>query len=259
MHMENIENLHFLDATKLRTISKDFKDKIPYNFETKDKNDLDFSIKSLLGGNAILFNASKATNLIYIPHLEEPQVKEINEFETYGDRIKWLRNNGYVWHFKKMNSEVFKTNLELIDSRLPEILSHLILHKYLDGVSKLAELTEFLNQTNPCNFNVTLNPNSYTNKIKRLLVDVGLGMKAGTLWAGAFNARGGFIAVKIDGELLCYHIYNWNDFQDYLLNHTKIDLPDSKPNRCDYGRILSASEVEETEGSFIKLNFQIRF
>ena len=84
-------------------------------------------------------------------------------------------------------------------------------------------------------------------------------MKAGSLWTGAFNASGGFIAVKKDGELLCYHIYNWNDFQDYLLNNTKIDLPDSKPHRCDYGRILTATEVEETEGSYIKLNFQIRF
>ena len=55
-----------------------------------------------------------------------------------------------------------------------------------------------------------------------------------------------------------YHIYNWNDFQDYLLNHTKIDLPDSSPHRCDYGRVLTAEEVEETDGSFMKLNFQIR-
>jgi hypothetical protein len=158
-----------------------------------------------------------------------------------------------------MNSPIFKTNLELIDSRLPEILSHLVLHKYLSGKSKLSELTDYLNIENPCNFNIQLNPNFYTYKIKRLLVDAALGMKAGSLWTGAYSATGGYIIVKKDGELLCFHIYNWNDFQDYLLNFTKIDLPDSNPKRCDFGTVLKAIEVDEKEGTFMKLNFQVRF
>lgn len=84
-------------------------------------------------------------------------------------------------------------------------------------------------------------------------------MKAGKLWTGTFNADGGYITVKKDGELLCYHIYNWNDFQDYLISHTKIDRPDSKPKRCNYGTILDGVENGYGNGSFIKLNFQIRF
>lgn len=222
---------------------------------------LGFSIKSYIGGKPTLFNASKNSNLIYKiePEINESKKNELNLFETYGARIKWLRENGYKFQFEKMNSEVFRTNLELIDSRLPEILSHLLLHRYLGGPNKLADLTNFLNDDNPCDFNIQLNPNFYTYKIKRLLVDAALGMKAGSLWTGAFSATGGYIAVKKDGELLCFHIYNWNDFQDYLLNHTKIDFPDSSPHRCDFGRILTADEVGKNKGSFIKLNFQIRF
>ena len=193
------------------------------------------------------------------PEIDEKTGNEINKLEGYTARIKWLTENGYKLEFEKMNSEVFRTNLELIDSRLPEILSHFLLHRFMGGPNKLADLTKFLNEKNPCDFNIKLNPNFYTYKIKRLLVDAALGMKAGTLWTGTFSATGGYIAVKKDGELLCYHIYNWNDFQDYLLNHTKIDYPDSSPHRCDFGRILMAEEVGETKGSFIKLNFQIRF
>ena len=222
---------------------------------------LGFSIKSYLGGKPTLFNAGKPSNLIYKikPEIDDKKRIEINNLDTYAARIKWLVENGYKFTFEKMNSEIFRTNLELIDSRLPEILSHLILHRYLGGPNKLAGLTEFLNETNPCDFNIKLNPNFYTYKIKRLLVDAALGLKAGSLWTGTFSATGGYIAVKRNGELLCYHIYNWNDFQDYLLNHTKIDYPDSSPHRCDFGRVLRAEEVGENKGSFIKLNFQIRF
>jgi HpaII restriction endonuclease len=222
---------------------------------------LGFSIKSYIGGKPTLFNASKNSNLIYQikPNLEQREIIHINNLETYSTRIKWLKEKRYDIYFKKMNSEIFRTNLELIDSRLPEILSHMLLYKYLSDTNKLLQLIEFLNKTNPCNFNIKLNPNFYTYKVKRFLVDAALGMKAGKLWTGNFSATGGYIAVKKDGELLCYHIYNWNDFQYYLINNTKIDLPDSSPHRCDFGRILKASEVDESEGTYIKLNFQIRF
>lgn len=228
---------------------------------THHKPLLGFSIKSYLGGKPTLFNASKASNLIFKikPEIDNQRRIELNNLNTYGARIRWLAENGYSLTFEKMYSEFFRTNLELIDSKLPEILAHLILKRYLGGPNKLAGLTEFLNDANPCDFNIQLNKNFYTYKIKRLLVDAALGMKAGSLWTGAYSATGGIITVKKDGELLCFHIYNWNEFQDYLLNHTKIDFPDSSPKRCDFGRVLTAEEVEENSGSYIKLNFQIRF
>jgi len=109
-----------------------------------------------------------------------------------------------------------------------------------------------MNETDPCVFDVEPDSDFYTYKIKGLLVDAALGMKGGTPWCGAYSATGGYIIVKKDGELLCYHIYNWNEFQDYLFYHTKIDFPDSSPNRCDFGRVLTHDEVGETEGTYIK-------
>jgi len=222
---------------------------------------LGFSIKSYIGSKPTLFNASKSSNIIFqvTPQINEEESIKLNALETYGARIKWLRENGYVLKFLKLNSEIFKTNLELIDSKMPEILSHLILMSFNNGLTKLSDLTYAIGFENPCNYNIGLNSNFYKYKIKRLLVDASLGMKAASLWTGDFNVTGGYIIVKRDGELLCFHIYNWNDFQEYLFTHTKIDFPDSKPSRCDYGRILNHNEVNELSGSFIKLNFQIRF
>lgn len=266
-----------------RTFQLDFADEIMQTMYTKSLSDdrvetadirivihdpithheplLGFSIKSYIGSKPTLFNASKNSNLVYriVPSLSEQKIEELNEMESYGNRISWLRNQGYKLEFVSTKSEVFGTNLELIDSRLPEILAEILLIKYFSGKSKISEIAEELAKSNPCHFNLMLNPNFYNYKIKRLLVDSALGMKAGDLWSGAFSATGGYIAVKKDGELLCFHIYNWNDFQDYLFNSTKIDLPDSSPNRCDYGRVVKSSEVGLPEGTYIKLNFQIRF
>ena len=222
---------------------------------------LGFSIKSYIGSKPTLFNSSKQSNFIYrvTPELTKQEIVSLNEMDTYGNRIQWLKDNNYELNFVKLQSDIFKSNLELIDSKLPEILASLLLHNFFEGVNTITDLTTYLNGANPCNFNIELNPNFYDYKIKRLLVDSALGMKAGKLWTGTFNANGGYIAVKRDGELLCYHIYNWNEFQEYLVSHTKIDHPDSKPKRCDYGRILEGKEIELEEGVYMKLNFQIRF
>ncbi len=222
---------------------------------------LGFSIKSYIGSKPTLFNASKNSNIIYKiePEPSAVTIKMINGLPSYSHRVKYLKENGYTLKYHKMNSEIFKTNLELVDSRLPEILAELVLGAYTKYTPKLSDLVKYLSEKNPCDFDLSLNSDFYSYKIKRLLIDAALGMKAGKVWSGTFNANGGYIIVKKDGDLECYHIYNWNDFQEYLLNHTKIDFPDSNPHRCDYGVILNSDTVEETAGSFIKLNFQIRF
>lgn len=222
---------------------------------------LGFSIKSYIGSKPTLFNASKNSNLIFsvTPTVDNKTITYVNNLSTYGKRIEWLTQNGYSFKFLKTNSKIFKSSLELIDSKLPEILSQMVLNSYLYKTRKLTDLVDLTTRQNPCDFDVETNPDFYTYKVKRFLTDAALGMKAGKVWSGTFSADGGYIIVKKDGNLVCYHIYNWNDFQDYLLEKTKIDYPDSKPSRCDYGRILKADEVEEADGSYIKLNFQIRF
>ncbi len=222
---------------------------------------LGFSIKSYLGSNPTLFNSSKLTNIIYKIRgdISKSEFLKINELSTYTKRIQYLKNHKYEFNFHSYADERFKSNLELIDSRLPEILSYIVLYKYLDGESIMNDLVKKLNELNPCNFNTKENPYFYSYKIKRMLVDVALGLLPREVWTGVYDATGGYIVVKKDGDIVCFHIYNWNEFQEYLLNHTKIESPDSSPNRCNFGRLLTAEEINETQGTYIKLNFQIRF
>ena len=66
------------------------------------------------------------------------------------------------------------------------------------------------------------------------------------------EANGGYIIVKADGEILAYHIYNRNFFEQYLLDNTILER--ASTSRHDY-----MSLYEENGEMFIKLNLQIRF
>lgn len=81
---------------------------------------------------------------------------------------------------------------------------------------------------------------------------VALGMVPQTTWNDRLSAYGGYIVVRNNGELVCYHLYNEDAFKDYLFNDTGFDTPSC--SRYKFGSIY------DDHGSlFINLNLQIRF
>jgi hypothetical protein len=77
-------------------------------------------------------------------------------------------------------------------------------------------------------------------------------MMPSKVWTGQYDATGGYLIVKTDGEVLCYHIYNKNEFEDYSFADTKLDTASSSRHRF--------GEVYKENGEFyFKLNLQIRF
>ncbi|KYK74988.1 HpaII family restriction endonuclease, partial [Aggregatibacter actinomycetemcomitans] len=214
---------------------------------------LGFSIKSQLGSPATLLNASKATNFIFkINNLKENSVKNINSIEGIKNRVKEVFNQGGKLEFINVESCKFSNNLTLIDSKLPNIFAEMVVAYYSTKLNKIEGVTEYINKLNPLNYNLNCNHNYYEYKIKHFLNDVALGMRPDDVWLGKYDATGGYLVVKEDGELLCYHIYSKNAFEDYLYCNTKFDTPSS--SRHDFGHIY------EKDGEFfIKLNIQIRF
>jgi len=84
------------------------------------------------------------------------------------------------------------------------------------------------------------------------LTDIALGMTPSKVWSGIYDATGGYLIVKENGDVLCYHIYNRNHFEDYLFNNTKLETASS--TRHEFGNLY------EKNGQFyFKLNLQIRF
>ena len=148
-----------------------------------------------------------------------------------------------------MHNKTFNDNLILIDSSMDKILAETLLYFYRDGIYNCWDMVEKLESENPMNYG---NVNAYRYKFKKFLTAVALGMKPATVWDGIDEATGGYIVVTNEGNVLAYHIYNRNYFEDYLLKNTKYET--ASTSRHEFGEVY-----HEDGEDFIKLNLQVRF
>lgn len=220
--------------------------------------ELGFSIKSKLGSASTLLNAGKTTNFVFKVlafFLTEEKIEEINQIDTRSkikDRIEEIMKHQGRFVFAQLESAMFENNLKLIDSELPSILSNIIYLFYTSDKSTVVDLVAEVKEKNPLNYDLGCGQPFYEYKIKRFLTDVALGMMPASVWTGQLDSTGGYLVVKEDGEILCYHIYNRNEFEDYLYANTKLDTASSK--RHGFGQIH-----KKNEEFYFTLNLQIRF
>lgn len=225
---------------------------------TKTEPTLGFSIKSELGGDPTIMNASQTTNFRYkivgttLSALDIKAINAINTGSKIQDRIAAIGNLGGSLEFDDVVKPVFKNNLTLIDSLLPQIIGHSLIYYFSAQGNLLSDIVQFLNRDNPCMFDMSLNHNFYEYKMKRLLMEVALGMLPRTVWTGDYDVTGGYLIVKESGEIVCYHIYNKNDFENHLFDNTRFETSSSTRNK--FGVVY-----ESLGQQYFNLNAQIRF
>lgn len=88
--------------------------------------------------------------------------------------------------------------------------------------------------------------------MKQLLLASALGMTPAKEWNGRYDANGGYLVVRKDGEIVCYHFYNQNDVEDYLYNNTRFER--ASRTRYEFGFIY-----QQADSYYLDLNLQIRF
>ncbi|OFC92726.1 HpaII restriction endonuclease [Bacillus thuringiensis] len=231
---------------------------VVHDIITGFKPTLGFSIKSKIGKPATLLNASGATHFVYKfiggSSITDSEIEYINtNHSAIKDRIKAMKEKGFEITFIKPQSSTFSSNLQMIDSTFPKVISELLLY-YYTGTCKasMVELISHLEHQNPCNFDLAENHPFYRYKMKNFLIDIALGMMPSEVWKGIYDANGGYIIVKKDGELVCYHVYNRDEFQEFLLNNTKFE-------QADRGKHKFGEIYRENGEVYLKLNLQIRF
>lgn len=69
----------------------------------------------------------------------------------------------------------------------------------------LSDLTADLANDNPLGYDAEDLQSIYAYKLKHLLTSAALGMMPSKTWTGHYDANGGYLVVKKDGEILCYH------------------------------------------------------
>lgn len=234
----------------------------------------------LIDTNSTLFSAGEDTNFIYEIRFPQNTNTDVDAFntETYKktpripSRLKSLINDYKAEIvFSKVQSNCLSQNLRTIDGDLPSLLAQLLLIRHLNNETTIARCTEILTEQNPLDFDTTKHGAVYEYKVKRFLQDCALGMVPEKPWLGVYDATGGQIIVKEDGQVVCYHIYEQNRFLNYLFNSTKFDTPATSEDENNPGhpREKVAGKTlkpyfygwlyEEDGKYYFKINLQVRF
>jgi type II restriction enzyme len=253
-------NLSSIRYNTLKAQSTDKRDItiVVHDYRTGMNPTLGFSIKSMLGGASTLLNAGKTTNFLFELAGRDVSVSDLDPINSIGtnnkirDRLKMISGMGLSLEFRDMESEIFRLNLAVIDSKLPEIVASMLLLYHRDGISEVSNIIERLSSDNPMKYNLEYSHNFYEYKLSNLLTDIALGMTPSKVWSGNYDASGGYIIVRQDGEVVCYHVYNRNDFQKYLVNNTRLDTASTSRHRFGFA-------YKDGGKAFVKLNLQIRF
>ena len=239
--------------TKIKASSGSKKDiifKIHDDF-TGAEPQIGFSIKSYIGSKPTLLNASGATRVQYslsknLSNDELEMVNQIGGRTKIKDRVQFIKDRDISLNFEKIENETFSRNLKMVDSRMPEFLGYLFLNSYFVSGKAIPKVVDLY-----CD-EYGEDKEIISHKVKDLLVAVALGMEPNTKWNGLEDANGGYIVVKDDGEILCYHIYDRNKLREYLYRSTQFDSPSSL--RTGAGLV-----TERAGKQLFSLTIQIRF
>lgn len=253
----------FLSSFSISTLKAKSKLKNDITIQIEDPKtflspSLGFSVKSQLGSPATLLNASGVTNFTYTikgTSLSEADITKINATKEFSDKLAMLQEIGCFLEFDKVENDIFKSNLQTIDYNFDQILSRILLLYYSNNTSSENTIEKFVLKVmdeNPINYNLSINPSMYELIMKKFLSDYALGMRAGEVWMRNYQATGGYLVVREDGEIICYHFYFTKNFEDYLFKNTKLETPSS--SKHSFGNIYTENGIAK-----IKLNLQIRF
>jgi hypothetical protein len=272
----------FIQTTQIQKLKADAKVKADirlkiYDHRLAKETDLGFSIKSLLGGNSTLFNTGMGNNFIY--SVENKLNESILDFNkrTYKPsgglskltyRLQELDKIGATLNFKHIQSSQLWKNLKMVDGDLPYILAYALYYRWMDREPNFSKISEILEKKDPLNFynNQPSEQRLYEYKLKRFLTEAAMGMTSETPWLGEYDSFGGVIIAKNDGDIVCFHIYDFNLFRNYLIENTKFEQPSTGEDNTIPGTPRQTGKkyhygwlFENDNELNFKINLQVRF
>lgn len=165
------------------------------------------------------------------------------------DRRAFLKTHITSVSFEKIDNIVFRENLILIDSRLPEMVAELLLYGNAYRISKFPDIVRVLKTFNPLRYQ---NSDVYEYKHKKFLSNVVIGKLPNENWYGN-SFCGGCIVARIGEIMLVCDSRNEERFETFLFNHSLLCVEANKSMEN------FASIYKENKEYYMNLNLQIRF
>ena len=222
---------------------------------------LGYSIKSKISSTSTLLNASLHTNFLYeVSGLSKEQVRIINSIKTktkLKDRINKIKEFKGEILLKGATSDIFKANLNYLDTGLEIILGTILLYFYNERLNSIVELIDKLSIENPLSYNGKDKVDFYKNKIIRFLKAITFEMMPSKdIVETKKFLPGGILLVNSLGEIdLLDERYYPEELSMYLYKNLKLESPSS----TRYHMLELKSTEEESEKYNFTLNLQIRF
>ena len=209
-------------------------------------------MKRTLLGSEQNYEASDDTWFIYTiegQKLTTEELYNINRLDSVKEKFDMLDSINDNIYFLNVANDILSANLMLVDTQMALIISNMLENFYKGKADKISDLAKLCYKDNVCCLQKTYVELYYKYKIKEFLTSIAIGMSCLKRWDGKHNPRDSYIPVKEDGGVLCYHIYNRNEFRDYLFDNMRVDMSSQSKHHFT---------IYDVDGKqFLKLNLQI--
>ena len=227
-----------------------------YDLEAKTDDRTDFSVAfydvaaPLTGGRTANFKFEQTGVKFAVPTINK--INAEGEEDDVISRMLMIERLGGVLKYSDVADKIFRSNLAMIDLHMGRLLAEMTRLMWLDGITKVSELTEEVKRLNPLKIKDELinKHGFYEYKIKEFLLALATGMRPAKLYNGTESAICGFLFVTGEGEVLCYQRAYRQTFADFLFYNSRLEKGSTEKDKYGY--------LERENGVYyFKLNLKI--
>jgi type II restriction enzyme len=250
----------FLDEIALFDLEAKTDDRTDFSvaFYSTEAPLIGFCVRSRLGMMIPLLDGGRSANFKFEQTGVKFAVPTVNKINAEGEeddvisRMLMIERLGGNLKYNDVADKIFRSNLSMIDLHMGRLLAEMTRLMWLDGITKVSELTEEVKKLNPLKIKDELinKHGFYEYKVKELLLALAAGMRPAKLYNGTDSAIAGFLLVTGDGQVICYQRAFRQTFADFLFYNTRLEKGSTEKDKYGY--------LERENGVYyFKLNLKI--
>lgn len=250
----------FLDEVAIFDLEAKTNDRTDFKvaFYREDAPLTGFCVRSRIGTLYPLLDGGRAANFKFEQTGIKFPVPAINKINAFGEeddvlgRMLMIERMGGALKYSDVADKIFRSNLSMIDLHAGRLFGEMTRLMWLEGKTKINDLTELLKQVNPLKIKDELinKHGFYEYKVKEFLLAVAAGMRPAKQYNGIDSAIDGCLLVTGAGEVLCYQRAFRQVYADFLYQNTRLEKGSTRKDHYGF--------LEREDGVYyFKLNLKV--